>query len=115
MGGVSLTQWGPTNLLGSKFLKYIVRPTGKLTRLLTGEISFIKYRHETDYFSPIPSCSAKFNSSAGSQAALKDILGLPWWVHWLRIGLPMQGTWVRSLGWADPTYCKAAKSERHSY
>lgn len=44
---------------------------------LTGEISFIKYRHETDYFSPIPSCSAKFNSSAGSQAPLKDILGLP--------------------------------------
>ena len=82
---------------------------------MTGEVPFIKYRHETGYFSHIPLCSAKFNSSDGSQAPLKDVLGLPWWVQWLRIHLPMQGTRVRSLGWEDPTYCPATKSERHSY
>jgi len=24
----------------------------------------------------------------------KKIPGLPWWVQWLRLCLPMQGTWV---------------------
>ena len=28
---------------------------------------------------------------------LKDTIGLPWYVQWLRIQLPMQGTQVQSL------------------
>ena len=34
---------------------------------------------------------------------------------WLRILLPMQGTWVRALVWEDPTCCRAAKPVRHNY
>lgn len=34
------TQWGPTNLSGSKFLKYVVRPTGKLTGCGVGRARF---------------------------------------------------------------------------
>ena len=30
-------------------------------------------------------------------------------VRWLRIRLPMQGTWVRSLVWEDFTCCRATK------
>ena len=30
-------------------------------------------------------------------------------VQWLQIHLPMQGTWVRSLVWEDPTCCRATK------
>ena len=30
-------------------------------------------------------------------------------VQWLGIRLPMQGTWVRSLVWEDPTCCRTAK------
>ena len=29
--------------------------------------------------------------------------------QWLRIRLPMQGTWVRALAWEDPTCRKATK------
>ena len=35
--------------------------------------------------------------------------------QWLRIHLPMQGTWVRALVWEDPTCCRAAKPMHHSY
>ena len=28
--------------------------------------------------------------------------GLPWWLRWTRIFLPVQETWVWSLGWEDP-------------
>ena len=31
--------------------------------------------------------------------------------HWLRIRLPMQGTWVRALVWEDPT-CRGATKAR---
>ena len=40
---------------------------------------------------------------------------LPWWLPWLRIRLPMQGTQVRSLVWEDPTCCGAAKPVSHNY
>ena len=33
-------------------------------------------------------------------------------VHWLRICLPMQGTYFQSLVWEDPTCCRATKSVR---
>ena len=35
--------------------------------------------------------------------------------QWLRICLPMQGTQVRSLVWADPTCHGAIKPMRHNY
>ena len=36
-------------------------------------------------------------------------------VQWLRIRLPVRGTWVRSLLWEDPTCLKAAKPMCHNY
>ena len=35
--------------------------------------------------------------------------------QWLRICLPMQGTWVRALVWEDPTCCGATKPVPHNY
>ena len=35
-------------------------------------------------------------------------------IQWLRIFLPMQGTWFRSLIWEDPTCCRTAKPARHN-
>ena len=36
-------------------------------------------------------------------------------VKWLRIRLPMQGTWVQSLVWEDPTCHGATKPMCHNY
>ena len=36
-------------------------------------------------------------------------------VHWLGICLPMQGTWVQSLVWEDPTCHRATKLIHHNY
>ena len=44
-----------------------------------------------------------------------------WWgwaslvTQWLRIRLPMQETWVRSLVWEDPACCRATKPVHHNY
>ena len=35
--------------------------------------------------------------------------------HWLRICLPMQGTWVRHLTQKGPTCCGAAKLAHRNY
>ena len=35
--------------------------------------------------------------------------------QWLRIRLPMQETWVRSLVWEDPTCRGATKPLHHNY
>ena len=35
--------------------------------------------------------------------------------QWLRICLPMQGTWVRALVWEDPTCRRAAGPVSHNY
>ena len=35
--------------------------------------------------------------------------------QWLRIRLPMQGTWVRTLLWEDPTCHGATKPVHHNY
>ena len=35
--------------------------------------------------------------------------------QWLRICLPMQGTWVWALVWEDPTCCGATKPMHHNY
>ena len=42
-------------------------------------------------------------------------VGLPWWAQWLRIRLPMQGTWVQTLGLYDPTCHRATKPVSHKY
>ena len=39
--------------------------------------------------------------------AIKNINGASLVAQWLRICLPMQGTWVRALVWEDPT-CRGA-------
>ena len=36
-------------------------------------------------------------------------------VQWFRICLPVQGTWVQSLVWEDPTCCRATKSVNPNY
>ena len=36
-------------------------------------------------------------------------------VQWLRIRLPMQGTWVRALAQEDPTCHEATKPVSHNY
>ena len=36
-------------------------------------------------------------------------------VHWLKICLPMQGTWIRSLVWEDSICREAAKPDSRSY
>ena len=36
-------------------------------------------------------------------------------VQWLRICLPVQGTWVQALVWEDPTCHRATKSVHHNY
>ena len=35
--------------------------------------------------------------------------------QWIRIRLPMQGTWVRSLVWEDPTWTQETKPMSHSH
>ena len=35
--------------------------------------------------------------------------------QWLRICLPMQGTWVRALVWEDPTCHGATRPVSHNY
>ena len=46
---------------------------------------------------------------------LKCTLGTSLVAQWLRIRLPMQGTWVRALGWEDPTCRGAPKLVHHNY
>ena len=46
---------------------------------------------------------------------LKSSMGASLVVQWLIILLPMQGTWVQSLIWEDPTCLGATKAVRHNY
>ena len=43
------------------------------------------------------------------------IMGTSLLAQWLRICLPMQGTWVQSLVQEDPTCCRATKPVLHNY
>ena len=45
----------------------------------------------------------------------KKCIGVSKVAQWLRIFLPMQGTWVRALVWEDPTSCGATKPVHHDY
>jgi len=42
-------------------------------------------------------------------------MGISQVVQWIRICLPMQGTWVLSLVWEDSTYLRATKLVHHNY
>ena len=44
-----------------------------------------------------------------------NFIGTSLVVQWLRICLPMQGTWVRALVPEDPTCRRATKPMRHNY
>ena len=55
----------------------------------------------------LPWCLAKSFKSAVQRASLV--------VQWLRICLPMQGTWVRALAREDPTCRGANKPMCHNY
>ena len=46
---------------------------------------------------------------------LKGNWGTSLVAQWLRIRLPMQGTWVRALVWEDPTCRGATKPVHHNY
>ena len=50
-----------------------------------------------------------------SSAWLKNQSGASLVAQWLRIRLPVQGTWVRSLVWEDPTCRRATKPLHHNY
>ena len=45
----------------------------------------------------------------------KIILGASLVAQWLRICLPVQGTWVRALVWEDPTCRGATRPVSHNY
>ena len=71
---------------------------------------------------PPPSCrSTIWNiwlpwSSNGRRKHIKiSYLGASLVAQWLRIHLPMQGTWVWSLVWEDPTCRRATKPMHHNY
>ena len=53
-----------------------------------------------------------------SQGGVFSLKSIPWAslvAQWLRIRLPMQGTWVQALVREDPTCCEATKPMRHNY
>ena len=50
-----------------------------------------------------------------SQGELSIIMGASLVVQWLRICLPMQGTWVRALVWEAPTCRGATGPVSHNY
>ena len=45
---------------------------------------------------------------------VRKITGTSLVAQWLRIRLPMQGTWVQSLVWEDPTRYRATKPVSHN-
>ena len=42
------------------------------------------------------------------------VIGASLVAQWLRVCLPMQGTWVRALVWEDPTCRGATKPVSHN-
>ena len=55
------------------------------------------------------------NSFKSSVLVQKFMWGASLVAQWLRIRLPMQGTWVRALVQEDPTCHGATKPMRHNY
>ena len=56
-------------------------------------------------------CLPEENKNANSKRYARTSLV----VQWLRIHLSMQGTWVQSLVWEDPTCHRATKPMDHNY
>ena len=53
---------------------------------------------------------------ARKYASIKNhTIGVSLMAQWLRIRLPMQGTWLRALVREDPTCCGATKPVHHNY
>ena len=85
--------------------------------------------HPLSAFKNLPFCTApgssflfaRWDAAQFMNCWLKPIWSLNYsgWTslvaQWLRIRLPMQGTWVQALGWEDPTCRGAAKPVRHNY
>ena len=56
-----------------------------------------------------------FRINPGLFFALKMYFGASLVAQWLRICLPMQGTWVRARVWEDPTSRGATRPVSHNY
>ena len=63
---------------------------------------------------PIKTLSSCRFCPVDSKVYIKDQGGASLVAQWLRIGLPIQGTWVRALIWEDPTCRGATKLVRHN-
>ena len=63
------------------------------------------------FLSPTSCWSLNFREEVVSRCVYRASLV----AQWLRICLPMQGTWVRALVWEDPTCCRATKPVSHNY
>ena len=59
-------------------------------------------------------CAASKHQSFWKQCK-KWVGGTSLVAQWIRICLPMQGTWVRTLVWEDPTCRGATRPVRHNY
>ena len=61
--------------------------------------------------------SGDSEGAAGEEEAINKLrpLRTSLVAQWLRIRLPVQGTWVRALVQEDPTCCGATKPVRHNY
>ena len=60
-------------------------------------------------------CNLKQCTMQKQHSEFSSITGTSLVAQWLRIRLPMQGTWVRALVQEDPTCCGATKPVRHNY
>ena len=60
-------------------------------------------------------CLKKYYINLYLQRQSREYLGTSQVVQWLRIRLPVQGTWVQTLVWEDSTCCGAAKPMCHNY
>ena len=65
-------------------------------------------------------CKVYIKNSHNSIAKKKNLIkneqrGASLVAQWLRICLPMQGTWVRALVWEDPTCRGATRPVSHNY
>ena len=77
--------------------------------------------HSANFLTTLPPSHSKQRACASrAQAALgagefKDEVRTSLVTQWLRICLPMQGTWVRALVREDPTCHGASRPVRHNY
>ena len=77
---------------------------------LWGLVWFVTHQYLTDI-----STSTGVFKTHRYNLKIKWPLGTSPLAQWLRILLPMQGTWVRSLVWEDPTCHGATKPVCHNY